>query len=47
VAGLSETRLRIADARARPIIGEFNDEWIAGRIWPVAGNHLTLLELTS
>ena len=47
VAGLSETRLRIADARARPIIGEFNDEWVTGRTWPAAGNHLTLLELTS
>jgi len=47
VAGLSETRLRIADARPRPIIGEFNDEWVAGRTWPAAGNHLTLLELTS
>ena len=47
VAGLSEARLRLADARPRPVIGEFNDECIAGRIWPVAGNHLTLLELTS
>jgi hypothetical protein len=47
VAGLSETRLRIADARPRPIIGEFNDEWVTGRTWPAAGNHLTLLELTS
>jgi triacylglycerol lipase len=47
VAGLSETRLRIADASARPVAGEFNEERIVGRTWPVAGNHLTLLELTS
>ena len=47
VAGLSETRLRIADATARPIAGEFNEERIVGRAWPAAANHVTLLELTS
>ena len=47
VAGLSETRLRIADATARPIAGEFNEERIVGRTWPAAANHVTLLELTS
>ena len=47
VAGLSETRLRIADAAARPIAGEFNEERIVGRTWPAAANHVTLLELTS
>ncbi|MEO5882816.1 MAG: twin-arginine translocation pathway signal [Caldimonas sp.] len=47
VAGLSEARLRLADATSRPIAGEFNEERIVGRTWPAAGNHLTLLELTS
>jgi pimeloyl-ACP methyl ester carboxylesterase len=47
VAGVSEARLRIADASERPVTGEFNEERIVGRTWPVAGNHLTLLELTS
>ena len=47
VAGVSEARLRIADAAARPVAGEFNDERIVGRTWPTAANHFTLLELTS
>ena len=47
VAGLSEARLRLADATARPIVGEFNDERIVGRVWPAAANHVVLLELTS
>ncbi len=47
VAGLSETRLRIAEPTGRAVAGEFNDERIVGRTWPVAGNHLALFELTS
>jgi triacylglycerol lipase len=47
VAGVSETRLRLQDAMARPIAGEFNEERIVGRVWPAAGNHVTLLELTT
>ena len=47
VAGVSETRLRLADANPRPIVGEFNDERIVGRTWPAAANHVVLLELTS
>ena len=47
VAGVSETRLRLAEATARPIAGEFNEERIVGRVWPAAANHVTLLELTS
>jgi hypothetical protein len=47
VAGVSEARLRLADAASRPIAGEFNEERIVGRVWPAAANHLTLLELTS
>ena len=47
VAGISEARLRLADATARPVVGEFNDERIVARTWPAAGNHIVLLELTS
>jgi hypothetical protein len=47
VAGLSEARLRLADATARPIAGEFNDERVVGRVWPAAADHVVLLELTS
>ena len=36
VAGLSDARLKLADAAARPIVGEFNDERIVGRVWPAA-----------
>jgi len=47
VAGVSEAKLRLADATSRPIAGEFNDERIVGRVWPAAANHLVVLELTS
>jgi len=46
VAGVSEARVRIADATGRAVVGEFNDERIVGRTWPAAANHLVLLELT-
>jgi len=47
VAGVSETRLRVADANPRAVVGEFNDERIVGRTWPAAANHVVVLELTS
>jgi hypothetical protein len=47
VAGVSSTRLKLGDVAPRPVIGEFNGERIAGRPWPVAGNHVVVLELTS
>ena len=46
VAGVSTARLKVADADARTIVGEFNDERIVGRVWPAAENHVVVLELT-
>ncbi|HKX41414.1 MAG TPA: alpha/beta fold hydrolase [Burkholderiaceae bacterium] len=45
VAGLSTAKLKVADDAQRPVTGEFNGERIVGRAWPVAENHLVLLEL--
>jgi triacylglycerol lipase len=47
VPGLSTAKAKINDATARPIVGEFNGERIVGRTWPVAGNHVVVLDLTS
>jgi len=46
VATISTSKLKLADATARPIVGEFNGERIVGRVWPAADNHVTVLELT-
>lgn len=46
VAGVSTARLKVADASERAVVGEFNDERIVGRTWPVADNHVVVLELT-
>ena len=46
VATASTSRLKLADAAARPIVAEFNDERIVGRVWPVADHQVTILELT-
>jgi hypothetical protein len=46
VAGVSSARVKLADASQRAIVGEFNDERIVGRTWPVADNHVVVLELT-
>jgi triacylglycerol lipase len=46
VAGVSTARLKVADAGERTIVGEFNDERIVGRTWPVADNQVVVLELT-
>ena len=45
VAGVSTARERYADAAVRSVAGEFNGERIVGRTWPVADNHVVLLEL--
>jgi triacylglycerol lipase len=45
-AGVSSSKLRIADAAGRAVVGSFNGERIVGRAWPAANNELTLLELT-
>jgi len=46
VAGVSEAKLRLADASPRAVVGEFNDERLVGRVWPTAENRLSVLELT-
>jgi len=47
VAGVSSARVALADPAQRAVVGEFNDERIVGRTWPVADNHVVVLELTS
>jgi pimeloyl-ACP methyl ester carboxylesterase len=44
-AGVSVAVARIADKAHRAVVGEFNGERIVGRAWPLAGNHVVLLEL--
>ena len=46
VAGVSTAHLKVGDAGERTIVAEFNDERIVGRTWPVADNHVVVLELT-
>jgi triacylglycerol lipase len=43
-AGVSSSRIKPAAAE-RPVVGEFNGERIAGRLWPAAQGHVTVLEL--
>ena len=47
VAGVATARLKLADANARAVAGEFNGERIVGRSWPAADQHVVVLELTS
>ena len=44
-AGISASKVRVADTAGRAVVGTFNDERIVGRAWPAANNELTLLEL--
>lgn len=46
VAGVSQSKLVLADGSSRAISGSFNGERIVGRVWPAAGNHVVTLELT-
>ena len=46
VAGVATTRLKLADAASRAVVGEFNGERIVGRTWPAADNRVVVLELT-
>jgi len=46
VAGVAAARLKLADANARTVAGEFNGERIVGRTWPAAEQHVVVLELT-
>ena len=45
VAGIATARIKVADAAARTIVGEFNDERIVGRTWP-GDNQVVVLDLT-
>jgi triacylglycerol lipase len=46
VAGVASAKAKLPDATVRTIVGEFNDERIAGRTWPLAHEHTVTLELT-
>ena len=45
-AGVSTSKIQVMEDGARTVAASFNGEKIAGRTWPVAENHLTILELT-
>jgi triacylglycerol lipase len=49
VAGVASSRITLADATSRPVVGDYQSgpiaERIVGRVWPAADNHLTTLEL--
>jgi pimeloyl-ACP methyl ester carboxylesterase len=45
-AGVSSAKINLAVDGVRPISAEFNGEKITGRTWPMAENHLVVLELT-
>lgn len=45
-AGVSSTRLKLADQTQRAITGEFNGERITGLSWPAANGDISVLELT-
>jgi pimeloyl-ACP methyl ester carboxylesterase len=45
VAGVAVSKLKLPAGPQRAVAGQFNDERIVGRTWPVADNHLVLLEL--
>jgi pimeloyl-ACP methyl ester carboxylesterase len=44
-AGVSSSRIKPAGL-PRPVIAEFNGERVVGRTWPLAENHVSVLELT-
>jgi hypothetical protein len=45
-AGVSSSKLNLAEEGFRPISAEFNGEKITGRTWPATENHVVVLELT-
>lgn len=45
VAGGSTAKVSLSADAGRSVIAEFNGERIAARAWPVAGNHVSLIEL--
>jgi pimeloyl-ACP methyl ester carboxylesterase len=46
VPGLSTAKTKLADATERPVVGQFRDERIVGRVRPLAENRVVVLELT-
>jgi pimeloyl-ACP methyl ester carboxylesterase len=45
-AGVSNSKLKLTEGAGRAVAGQFNDERIVGRAWPVANNEIVFLELT-
>jgi triacylglycerol lipase len=45
VAGGSTAKLMLSSDAGRAVVADFNGERIVARAWPVAGNHVTLIEL--
>ncbi|WP_332748687.1 twin-arginine translocation pathway signal, partial [Hydrogenophaga sp.] len=45
-AGVSSSKIHVAEAGVRPIPAEFNGEKITGRNWPASENRVVVLELT-
>ncbi len=45
VAGGSTAKVTLTGDAGRSVVAEFNGDRIAARAWPVAGNHVTLIEL--
>ncbi len=46
VAGVAASKLKLTEAAARAVVGEFNGERIVGRVWPAGNNEISVLELT-
>jgi pimeloyl-ACP methyl ester carboxylesterase len=45
-AGVASSKLKLPSAADRAITAEFNGEKLAGRVWPAAQQHVTVLELS-
>lgn len=45
-AGVASAKLKLDDAAPRSVAAQFNGERIAGRVWPLAQQGVTLIELT-
>lgn len=45
-AGVSSSKVKLANAQPRPVVAEFNGERVVGRPWPAASGDVTFLELT-
>jgi hypothetical protein len=45
VAGVAVSKIKLPAGPQRPVVASFNGQRMAGRNWPAAENHLTLIEL--